>query len=218
MGEYVKTLDLWIHGTGQSCVSFPNKLAWVFSKPQNYVTAASRGSFTPEMVLLISTEDLNQLVGELGYLLHLGWKNCYSSCSGVWKTSLSEVKREKRLLHLRGEVEGARCFEVRDAVTDVWLTKPGPGLCVGAFVCAKFADLVINYLGQNSTLSNKSLTIFFLDRCFLSGGGAEQEPIPSAYGWRRRTPLDPLEVQFLAQGYVGSVLAPLLPPANLQNN
>lgn len=83
-------------------------IAWVFSKPQNYVTAASRGSFTPEMVLLISTYDLNQLVGELGYLLHLRWKNCYSSCSGVWKTSVTEVKREKRLLHLRGEVEVGR--------------------------------------------------------------------------------------------------------------
>lgn len=33
--------------------------AGVFSKLHNYVTAASRGSFPPEMVLLISTDDSN---------------------------------------------------------------------------------------------------------------------------------------------------------------
>lgn len=63
--------------------------------------------------------DLNQLVGELGYLPHFGWKNCYSS--RAWLRHESEGG-ERCLLHLQAEVGGgggAGCVEVRDTFTDV---------------------------------------------------------------------------------------------------
>lgn len=90
---------------------------------QNYVTAASRGSFTPEMVLLISTDGLEPASWRTWLPAAFRMENCYSSCSGVWNTRLREVKHEKRLLHLQGEVKGAQCFAVWDTFTIVWLVQ-----------------------------------------------------------------------------------------------
>lgn len=43
------------------------------------------------------------------YLMHLGWKNCYSSCGRECNMRWREVKCEKLLLYLQGEVQGG-CY------------------------------------------------------------------------------------------------------------
>lgn len=100
--------------------------------------------------------DLNQPVGELGYLPHLGWKTVIQAAAGY-------ETREALVAPPRWSEGGSMLCGVRH----VHWCVAGPGLCVGASVCAKAADRVINYLGQNSKISNKSLNISFLDRCVL---------------------------------------------------
>lgn len=58
------------------------------------------------LVLLTRTSQLANLTPSYLFL-YLGWKSCYSSCGRVWNLSMSEVKCEKLLLYLQGEVQGA---------------------------------------------------------------------------------------------------------------
>lgn len=148
---------------------------------------------------------------QLGYLLHLGWKNCYSSCSGVWNMSMWELEGEKALVAPpRWSGGGSMLWGVRHVR---WQSQVQASVSVPKLLIC----LSRSYLGQNSKLRYVFFFFFFLTgpmfllRGHTGGAGA-------SLNWNRVNlhPLDPLGVQFLAQKYLSSVLAPQ-PPAILPN-
>lgn len=98
--------------------------------------------------------DLNQLVEQLGYVSHSQWEKnviqavaaCETLTWGRWN-----ARRSCRTSKVKRRGLSALCATI---FTDVCMTKPVQGLYVGAFVCAKAADLFISYLGSPSKLVN----------------------------------------------------------------